>query len=108
MSTDYDLIAGQYKKAKRQSWRMYVEHFTLFELLGDLRGKAVLDLACGEGFFTRYLRQAGARRVVGVDLSQRMIDLAREEEARCSLGLEYKVGDVKTLRLGERFDVVSA
>jgi len=108
MTTDYNLIASQYKQAKRQPWRMYVEHFTLFELLGDLRGKTVLDLACGEGFFTRYLKQAGASRVVGVDLSSAMVELARQEELRNPLSVEYHVGDVKTLCLGERFDVVAA
>jgi len=108
MSTDYDLIAGQYKKAKRQPWRMHVEHFTLFELLHDLRGMTVLDLACGEGFFTRFLRQAGARRVVGVDLSEAMIGLARQEEQRCPLGLEYHVADVKALQTRECFDLVTA
>ncbi len=108
MATNYDLIAGQYKQAKRQPWRMHIEHFTLFELLGDLRGKTVLDLACGEGFYSRFLRQAGARRVVGVDLSAAMIGLAREEEARRPLGVEYHVGDAKALDLEERFDVVTA
>jgi toxoflavin synthase len=43
---------------------------------------SVLDLACGEGFYTRLLRQTGAGRVVGVDLSAGMIALARQEEAR--------------------------
>jgi SAM-dependent methyltransferase len=87
---------------------MHIEHYTLFSLLGELHGKSVLDLACGEGFYTRFLHQAGARRVVGVDLSQGMIDLARQEEARRPLGIEYQVGDVKTLELPERYDVVCA
>jgi predicted RNA methylase len=39
-------------------------------LLGDLRGKNVIDLACGEGFFTRSITWAGAARVVGVDISK--------------------------------------
>jgi len=108
MATNYDLIADQYKRAKRQPWRMHVEHYTLFELLGDLRGKSVVDLACGEGFYTRFLRRAGASRVVGVDLSAAMIGLAREEEAREPLGIEYHVADAKTLELPERFDVVTA
>jgi predicted RNA methylase len=39
-------------------------------LLGDLRDKNVIDLACGEGFFTRSIKWAGAARVVGVDISK--------------------------------------
>src|SRR5262245_34103085 len=45
MPTNYDVIAAEYKKSKEQPWRTYIERFTLFELLGDLHGKRVLDLA---------------------------------------------------------------
>jgi toxoflavin synthase len=45
MTTNYDEIAEEYKRAKQQPWRLHLEHFTLFKLLGDLRGKSVLDLA---------------------------------------------------------------
>jgi toxoflavin synthase len=50
MSTNYDLIAEQYRRSKLTPWRTYIEQYTLLELLGDLRGKSVLDLACGEGY----------------------------------------------------------
>ncbi len=79
MSTDYDTIAERYRRAKQQPWRSSVESFTLMGLVGDLTAQAVVDLACGEGFYTRLLRQRGAARVVGVDLSQSMIALARSE-----------------------------
>jgi ubiquinone/menaquinone biosynthesis C-methylase UbiE len=108
MQTDYDQIAAQYKRAKRQPWRLHIEHFTFFELLGDLRGKSVLDLACGEGYHTRFLKRAGAGRVLGVDQSEGMIRLAREEEAREPLGIEYQVHDAADLQLGESFDLVTA
>src|SRR5438067_562433 len=106
MATDYDRIAEDYKLSKEAPWRLHVEQFTFFQLLGDVTGRTVLDLACGEGFYTRRVRQRGASHVLGVDLSQRMIDLARQEEARRSLGIEYAVGDVKGLRLGRAFDLV--
>lgn len=108
ISTNYDTIAAQYKQAKQQPWRMHIEHFTLFELLGDLHGKTVLDLACGEGFFTRFIKQAGASRVVGVDLSREMIHLAQAEESRRPLGIEYQVHDAESLDRHEQFDVVVA
>jgi ubiquinone/menaquinone biosynthesis C-methylase UbiE len=108
MTTNYDDIAAVYKRAKQQPWRLHLEHFTLFTLLGDLRGKSVLDLACGEGFYTRFLKQRGAARVVGVDLSAGMIALARREEERQRLGIDYVVHDVKDLTLDETFDVVVA
>jgi SAM-dependent methyltransferase len=108
MRTDYNTIAAEYKKAKQQPWRTYIEHFTLFELIGDLSGKAVLDLACGEGFYTRFLKRGGAAKTLGLDLSERMIELARAEEARNPLGIDYLVQDAKKLALPEKVDLVVA
>ena len=108
MSTNYDDIAEEYKRSKLQPWRQYIEAFTLFELAVDLACKPVLDLACGEGFYTRLLRQKGAGRAVGVDLSAGMINLALEEEARRPLGIDYLHRDVKKLYLNETFDLVFA
>jgi trans-aconitate methyltransferase len=59
MATDYDPIAEQYKRSKQQPWRTYIEAFTLMDLIGDPTGKAVIDIACGEGYYTRLLRQRG-------------------------------------------------
>jgi 2-polyprenyl-3-methyl-5-hydroxy-6-metoxy-1,4-benzoquinol methylase len=108
MDTDYDRIAEQYKRAKLQPWRTHIERYTLLRLAGDLAGKTVIDLACGEGYYTRALRQLGAARVVGVDLSRAMIGLAEAEEARRPLGLEYRVGDVRTLEAPGEFDLAFA
>jgi SAM-dependent methyltransferase len=108
MATDYDGIATEYTRAKLQPWREYVECHTLFKLIGDVTGKAVIDLACGEGFYTRRLRQHGAARAVGVDISHGMIDLARGAEARDPLGVEYVVRDVKQLAPPGRFGLAVA
>jgi hypothetical protein len=35
--------------------------YTFLRLIGDLRGKSVLDLACGEGYYTRELRHPRRR-----------------------------------------------
>lgn len=108
MTTDYDGIAAEYKRAKQQPWRMHLEYHTLFALAGALAGRSVLDLACGEGFHTRFIRRNGAADVLGVDLSQGMIDLARGEEQRDPLGIEYRRGDASDLALDRTFDLVMA
>src|SRR5499427_5598553 len=108
MDTDYDQIAEQYKRAKLKPWRTHLERYTLLRLAGDVAGKAVIDLACGEGYYTRALRRQGAARVVGVDLSHAMIGLAEAEEARRPLGVEYRVGDVRTLEVPGEFDLAFA
>ena len=77
-------------------------------LLGDLSGKSAVDVACGDGYYTRRLRAHGAARVLGIDLSERMIELARAQEREHRLGIEYEVGDGRDLRLPTHPDIVVA
>lgn len=107
MTINYDSIAREYQEAKQQPWRVHVECYTFMQVIGDLHGKEVLELACGEGFYTRALKRSGAARVVGVDISAGMIDLARGQETQQPLGIEYHVGDARQVNLGQ-FDLVVA
>ncbi len=52
---------------------------TLQSLLPDFAGKRVLDLGCGYGWHCIHAAQQGALRVVGVDLSEKMLEMAREK-----------------------------
>jgi toxoflavin synthase len=108
MSTNYALIAEQYKRSKLTPWRTYIEQYTLLGLLGDVRDKSILDLACGEGYYSRIFKRQGASRVLGVDLSSKMIDLARASEGESRLGVEYVVGDATNFVSEETFDIVAA
>src|SRR5216683_2608576 len=45
-------------------------------LLPDLHGLAVLDLGCGFGWFCRWARQQGAARLLGIDVSEKMLEQA--------------------------------
>ena len=68
-ASQYDDIAEQYRRSKFSPLRTYIEAYTFLNLIGDVRGKRVLDLACGEGFYSRRLKTLGADRVVGVDVT---------------------------------------
>jgi 2-polyprenyl-3-methyl-5-hydroxy-6-metoxy-1,4-benzoquinol methylase len=105
---EYDRLTRQYQRSKKMPFRVFSEIPDHIELLGDLRGRSVLDLACGEGFYTRLIKKAGADRVVGVDLSENMIVLAREQEAASPLGITYVAGPAESLGSIGPFDVVSA
>lgn len=108
MSTHYDHIAEQYKRAKLIPWRHHVEQYSLLKLLGDVTGKSVLDLACGEGHYTRMVKALGAARAVGVDISTKMIELARNSERENRLGVEYVVADARSIQFPDAFEVVLA
>ncbi|MBX9666173.1 MAG: class I SAM-dependent methyltransferase [Candidatus Obscuribacterales bacterium] len=105
--TQYDSIAEQYDQSvNTRSDREVIFIPSAKHFLGDLHGKQVLDLACGSGFFTRFMKEWGASHVVGVDISSEMVELAKQQEKKEPLGIEYLVGDVAQLgKIGE-FDVV--
>jgi ubiquinone/menaquinone biosynthesis C-methylase UbiE len=105
---EYDSIAEDYKKSKFAPWRVAVEAHSLFHVLGDVSGMSVLDLACGDGIYSRRLHERGASRVTGVDLSEHMIELARTEESIRPLGIDYHTCAAQELDLNEAFDVVFA
>ncbi len=108
MSAQYDEIAEHYRRSKSSPLRTYVEAYTFLQMIGDVRGKRVLDLACGEGFYSRRLRTLGADRVVGVDISPQMISLAEQQECENPLGIEYVCADVCDLGDLGSFDIVVA
>lgn len=108
MSPEYDSLVRAYQRSKTMPFRVYSEIPNHLESLGDLHGRNVLDLACGEGFYTRLIKQAGAARVVGVDLSPEMIALARQQEQQSPVGIEYFAGAAESIADLGTFDVVSA
>jgi SAM-dependent methyltransferase len=108
MSAEYDSLALAYQGSKLLPFRVYSEIPNHLESLGDLRGRDVLDLACGEGFYTRLIRQSGAVRVVGVDMSAKMIALARQQEQDSPAGIEYLASAAESIPDLGAFDIVSA
>ena len=76
--TEYDTIGKKYYKCKQQPWRKYVEEYTLNKMLGDINDKTILDLACGDGFYSRKFSIRNPKKIVGVDISKEMIVLANE------------------------------
>ena len=62
-------------------WERAVEHGDLLALLPDVKGRRALDLGCGAGQLAQHLATTGAAEVVGVDVSERMLALAREQWA---------------------------
>jgi toxoflavin synthase len=104
----YDHIGSKYDEYAHTATGKRAECYTFFRMVGVLDGQRVLDLACGDGFYTRRLKQHGAVQVIGVDISPEMIRLAREHEQQEPLGLTYQVGDAVALPQLGPFDLVTA
>lgn len=89
--------------------RIYLLDPAHLGLLGDVSGRCVLDAGCGEGRFARMLAERGAK-VTGIDLSKRMIELARDAEAANPQGIRYLEADMADLSAlpEEGFEIVVA
>ena len=69
---------------------------TLVDLIGNVEGLRICDLACGQGVVARHLAKSGAA-VVGVDTSARLLDIAQRYEAEGPLGIVYRHDDAQRL-----------
>ena len=77
----------------------------LQKILPDFAGKAVLDLGCGYGWHCIYAAEHGAAHVTGVDLSQKMLEVARNKTQFPQV--EYIQGAIEDVTLPEStFDIV--
>lgn len=65
------------------------EWHQLRPLFPDVAGKRVLDLGCGYGWHCRYAAERGAQRVLGLDLSRRMLERASRENG--GPGITYRL-----------------
>lgn len=75
---------------------LYVEHVARYRFAAALaRGRRVLDCACGTGYGSRILREAGALDVIGVDIDPAAVEYARAHFS--GEGIRYLVGDAARL-----------
>ncbi|MGH7156151.1 MAG: class I SAM-dependent methyltransferase [Acetobacteraceae bacterium] len=66
-------------------------------LLPDLHGLTVLDLGCGFGWFCRWAREHGAAAVLGIDVSERMLQRAQADTPDAAIS--YRKADMEALDL---------
>ncbi len=95
----YDEIALWYDEAIRVGPQALFHDLVvppLLDLAGDLGGRRVCDLACGQGIVARRLAKLGAD-VVGVDVSEKLLDIARDRERAEPLGISYLRDDARSL-----------
>lgn len=77
----------------------------LQEMVPAMQGKKVLDLGCGYGWFSRWAANEGAEVVLGIDLSEKMLQKAKSmtNDNR----IQYQQGDISDFNLPEKkFDIV--
>jgi ubiquinone/menaquinone biosynthesis C-methylase UbiE len=87
--------------------RIWIDHEARYKFASRyVKGKKVLDIACGTGYGLHILCDSGAEKVVGVDISSETIEFAQINYQMD--GLEFKVGNILYINLPKNyFDVVT-
>lgn len=81
------------------------EWSTLKKLLPEFTNKDVLDLGCGYGWHDRYAIENGAKAVIGVDLSEKMLNVAKKKTE--SNKITYLLDDISKINFkNNQFDIV--
>lgn len=113
-ASDFDSIYGQNRTLPqkmidtffRKSMRLRFEKS--LEFCQPLDGRTILDIGCGPGHYCIALAEQGAKKVVGIDFSKDMIEIAKKRAA--SMGLlercEFFVQDFFEFSSSDRFDYI--
>jgi SAM-dependent methyltransferase len=98
-------FSGEYFVPGQSSPRLEADHLARYRFASRfVRGKSVLDIACGVGYGSDLLSKAGASRVDGVDINEDVIAYARENYA--SESTRFLPGDIYTFSSPARYDVI--
>jgi SAM-dependent methyltransferase len=89
MRTSFESFADEWNSRVGEAGHYTHRHTILpgiLKLLGNIEGKKLYDVACGNGFFSRYLKSRGAKGVWASDVSKRLIEIAG---AKGTPGIKY-------------------
>ena len=106
-STSWNEVASWYDDLLRPENDTYQARVILPNLLRLVapEGKRIVDIACGQGFFSEACAKAGAREVLGVDLAPQLIAFARERKIARAHFEVASVDDMSATAPNASFDV---
>lgn len=77
----------------------------ILDVAGVTQGKTVLDVACGTGVLIPDYLNRKVGRCVGIDISQKMIEIARKKFSGYE-NVEFICGDAENFKTAEKFDCI--
>jgi len=96
-SSEYDLEKEQFFRKANLKFK---------QILGNVKGKKILDVGCGVGSLAFYLAQKGAN-VTGIDLSSNLVEYCKEQSNNLGLSIEFKVMNAQIPDFeAESFDII--
>ena len=97
----------QSSRSKDVNFNDCIETPILFGMLPDLHGKKVLDIGCGMGQHAKQYSEMGAESVLGIDLSEKMLQYAQEHNSSGNIIYQrMAMEDIDTI--SETFDLVTS
>jgi SAM-dependent methyltransferase len=105
MNTDLS-FTGEYFIPGKSGPRIEADHLERYKFAcGFVKGKSVLDIACGVGYAGPMFIQSGAISYNGVDINEKLVSYANDNYA--SELITYSVGDICTFKIEKQFDLIS-
>lgn len=83
-------------------YRQHVINPAFFSLLGNIKGKVILDAGCGQGYLSRLLAKRGAK-VTGLESAKGLISYAIQKEKQEKLGIKYIQADLSNQKKEQNF-----
>ncbi len=106
MTNEYTALSKFYEEIiydeNYKNWMQFILNTVKANALG-VKG---LDVACGTGILTRLLKKNGFD-IVGVDVSQDMLNVAQQKSYQEKLNIQYLKGDMKSFKALERVDFIT-
>lgn len=96
-TSNWDRVAKEYDELVGDSGDFHHKTYinpVVLGILGNVKNRNILDLACGQGYFSKILHAKGAH-VVGIDISEKLIQTAEEKFGE--LGIKFLVRDAANM-----------
>ena len=101
-SSEYDKMRNEEKGTNAND---VIEIPIFRKMMSDVKNKRILDLGCGYGENDKYYKNKGASYVLGIDLSEHMIQIANKTNKID--GVEYKILAMEDIdKIDQKFDIV--
>ncbi len=92
-------------REREDNYNVLLEQPAMEKLLPNLKGKTVLDLGCGYGHNCIEFIKKGASKVVGIDISEKMLNVANDENS--NKNIEYVNMSMTDIdKLEDKFDFI--
>jgi len=99
VKSQYDLIAEDWDKFSGENGSIHQKNDidpVVFKMLGDVKGKTLLEIGCGNGYLGRLLSQKGAI-VTSTDISSKLIKLAQKKSLSVKQRIVFLTQDAQKM-----------